>query len=301
LDINIYQIQLFLVVAGEKSFSRAAEILNLTQPSLSKRISTLEETIGIRLFNRDTRPVTLTREGELLYSAWIGISRDFELSLERARALKDISRIVVCGMDSFRMLHAIPIAGKMLENKYSEAVFSWEYANFTQWRARLAAGDIDVALVHLWEKRKLEDNMNSELVFSCPKLVCMLRTNPLCEKETISYEDLRDQGFIFNLPVVMPSHHENVRKYCLRHGFEPKISRYAPNAHALIGSLQNDDEVVVCDVLLRDIESPMVKIYELPDTPSGLLAAWRRDSKNHLIRPYIDFLKLSFEKNHPSV
>lgn len=301
LDVSMYQIQLFLVTANEKSFSRAAEMLNLVQPSLSKRISALEETIGVRLFNRETRPITLTREGELLYTSWSGIAREFEMSLERASELQNTNRIVVCVMDSSRMLPAIPISGKMLEDSCPKTLFSWVYASFSQWRSKLIAGDVDVSLIHLWERHKLDGHMDSELVFSCPKLVCMLRTNPLCQKESISYEDLHGQGFIVNLPGVMPSHLEYIRSYCQKHGFEPRIARYAPNAHALIGSLQNDDEVVVCDVMLRDIESPMVKFYELPDTPSGLLAVWRRDNKNKLIRPYIDLLKLCLEENHPSI
>ena len=55
----------FLTTAETKNFSRAAEMLNSTQPAVSRRIHALEDWLGARLFNRDTQPVSLTAEGEL--------------------------------------------------------------------------------------------------------------------------------------------------------------------------------------------------------------------------------------------
>ena len=71
----------FLTTAELRNFSRAAEVLNSTQPALSRRIHALEEWLGARLFNRDTQPVSLTSEGELLRPA----AEEILCSLQRAR------------------------------------------------------------------------------------------------------------------------------------------------------------------------------------------------------------------------
>jgi DNA-binding transcriptional LysR family regulator len=55
----------FLTTAETRNFSRAAKMLNSTQPAVSRRIHALEDWLGARLFNRDTQPVSLTAEGEL--------------------------------------------------------------------------------------------------------------------------------------------------------------------------------------------------------------------------------------------
>ena len=68
LDVSIYHIQMFLVLAKEKSFSRAATLLHVAQPTLTRRIQILEETIGLELFVRNKRPVELTAAGKYLYS-----------------------------------------------------------------------------------------------------------------------------------------------------------------------------------------------------------------------------------------
>lgn len=63
--MEIGQLRAFIAVAQEANFSRAADRLNLTQPSLSARIQQLERSLGGELFQRDKRPVALTRLGEI--------------------------------------------------------------------------------------------------------------------------------------------------------------------------------------------------------------------------------------------
>jgi LysR family transcriptional regulator, hypochlorite-specific transcription factor HypT len=72
----------FLTTAEMRNFSRAAEVLTSTQPALSRRIHALEEWLGVRLFNRDTQPISLTPEGELLRPT----AEEILCSLQRARA-----------------------------------------------------------------------------------------------------------------------------------------------------------------------------------------------------------------------
>lgn len=59
------QIEAFLAIIHEGSFTQAAAHLNLTQPSLSSRIQQLEQSLGMELFQRDKRPVQLTPSGRV--------------------------------------------------------------------------------------------------------------------------------------------------------------------------------------------------------------------------------------------
>jgi len=56
----------FLMVAREQSFTKAAEQLNITQPTLSRQLAALEDELGAKLFDRNGHSVTLTQEGLLL-------------------------------------------------------------------------------------------------------------------------------------------------------------------------------------------------------------------------------------------
>lgn len=64
IDLNLYKI--FCVVAETKSFSKAANLLYVTQPAISHSIQTLENLLDIKLFHRGAKGVTLTREAENL-------------------------------------------------------------------------------------------------------------------------------------------------------------------------------------------------------------------------------------------
>ena len=63
------QLQKFMVAAKEENFSRAAELLNMTQPSLSQAIKRLEEELGFQLFLRNGKKISLNESGRIFLQA----------------------------------------------------------------------------------------------------------------------------------------------------------------------------------------------------------------------------------------
>src|SRR5262245_38850989 len=64
--LNLQQLSAFLTLADVGSFGEAAETLGISQPALSRTIQQIENRLGTKLFDRDTRKLRLTRAGELL-------------------------------------------------------------------------------------------------------------------------------------------------------------------------------------------------------------------------------------------
>ena len=64
--MNLYYLQYFLAVARRESFSKAARDMHVTQPTVSNGVRELEQTLGVKLFNRGSRHVSLTMEGRTL-------------------------------------------------------------------------------------------------------------------------------------------------------------------------------------------------------------------------------------------
>ncbi|TWI29276.1 LysR family transcriptional regulator [Paracoccus sulfuroxidans] len=93
--MDLRQLRYFVAVARERNFTRAAEILHIAQPPLSRQIQLLEEELGVALILRKSRPIKLTDAGRLFYEQALQV-------LGRVDQLKDATRRV--GMNRNRLL-----------------------------------------------------------------------------------------------------------------------------------------------------------------------------------------------------
>ena len=84
-DLSTRQLRAFLALAEQRSFTRAAEALHLSQPAFSALIRALEEALDTRLFDRSTRSVELTAEGRLFETSARQLLGDFGAALGTLR------------------------------------------------------------------------------------------------------------------------------------------------------------------------------------------------------------------------
>ncbi|MEX3959922.1 LysR family transcriptional regulator [Trinickia sp. EG282A] len=103
MDLNLRDIRAFIAVAQTGSFTRAAARLHLSQPALTVQIRRLEEIVGTRLFDRNSRSVALTEVGRELLPLMQKSLHDMERVLHDARALSDCARgrVRVAALPSF--------------------------------------------------------------------------------------------------------------------------------------------------------------------------------------------------------
>lgn len=95
--INLPEMQIFLLTAKYRSFSKAAEILYISQPTVTKWIHHLENEIGVKLFHRTSRHVELTDAGELLKERWKPLLAEIEASIH------DTQELAVHGLSTIRI------------------------------------------------------------------------------------------------------------------------------------------------------------------------------------------------------
>ena len=95
MDLNIRQIRTFIAVAQSGSFTRAADILHLAQPTLTVQIRRLEEALQVKLFDRNTRSVHLTRVGRELLPVFGRMVDDLDAVISDTRDIAAMRRGVV--------------------------------------------------------------------------------------------------------------------------------------------------------------------------------------------------------------
>ncbi|WP_433735995.1 LysR family transcriptional regulator [Pseudomonas putida] len=110
-------LSIFLCVASHLNFSRAAVELGVTPSALSHAVCTLENRLGVRLFNRTTRSVGLTAAGERLYGRLKPAFRDIDDALEDLNSFRDKpsgNLRITAGRQAAELV-LLPLAGRFLE------------------------------------------------------------------------------------------------------------------------------------------------------------------------------------------
>jgi DNA-binding transcriptional LysR family regulator len=92
MAVSLRQIEAFLAVAAQGTFTKAAEVLHVAQPALSQLVRDLEQELGIRLLDRTTRRVELTEAGREFRGAATKILDDLDVAIENAGQLADRKR-----------------------------------------------------------------------------------------------------------------------------------------------------------------------------------------------------------------
>lgn len=130
--MTFQQIDYILAVAEEQSFSKAAERLYMTQPSLSQSILKTEKKLGFKIFDRSTTPLTLTKQGEI-YIDYAKRVKQLESSFmyDISALSGDTALKVVC--ESFVMFNAVKAVNECKRNilisqtdddNFSDGIFS---------------------------------------------------------------------------------------------------------------------------------------------------------------------------------
>lgn len=195
--MEIRVLRYFLTVAREEGINRAAEVLHITQPTLSRQLSQLEEEVGVKLFHRGARKITLTNEGILLRrraEEILSLVDRTESELIQQDELVE-GRIVIGGGELAAM-QVLPEIIEGFRKKYPLVVFDIFTGNADLVKEQMEKGLIDIGV--LLEPVDIEKFEFIRLKGKEQWGVLMRPDDPLAGKETVSAKDLE------NMPLILP-------------------------------------------------------------------------------------------------
>ncbi len=148
--MDIQNIRAFLMVAETRSFSRAAEKLFITQPAISKRISTLEFALDCQLFDRLGKNIQLTQAGEALIPSYQRIIAEVNESQRIISTLRTkVSGHLKFGTSHHIGLHRLPPVLRQYTTQYPDVELDIQFMDSEQAAALILKGDIELALITL--------------------------------------------------------------------------------------------------------------------------------------------------------
>lgn len=227
---------LFLAVAESLSFRQGAETLHLSQPPLSRAIRELEERLGVRLFDRDSRGVALTSAGQRLlpYARRIlGLLDEAEQAMVSIAAAAD-ARLLRLG----------------LTNAVEPAWFAGLVARIGAERPALSISKVSDAspkLVRLLRARRLDaafialpTEAAGLLVHPLgqqPMVVALMSSHPLARRRRLSLQDLAGEPLFWFERARQPAFFDHCQQVFARHRFAPQTVREPTEHHVLLSEL----------------------------------------------------------------
>lgn len=185
-----------LMLAREKNFSRAAEKLFITQPTLSSQVKSLEHELGFPIFQRSTKRVALTSYGELFVERAqrvVGEFEDFQQWTLRLREQK--SARLSFGASALTAPHASACIPDFIQ-QFPDV----QFVHTEQWDPVLMdmvrEGELDIALVGLPKNEIDRAGLHVFPILDEHVCVVMSRSHPLHSRESVSLQDLADERIL---------------------------------------------------------------------------------------------------------
>lgn len=193
MDIRI--LRYFLTLAKEQNFTRAAEQLNITQPTLSRQLAALEEELGTPLFIRGNRSITLTEAGILLKRRALEIIDLEEKMLDELRVNEElIEGTITIGCGEFAAVETLAEICKVYKEKYPMVQIALHTATADCVFEMMNQGLVDIGL--FMEPVNTEGLDYIRIMESDHWVVGMKPDDPLADKDYITKEDLLDKPLI---------------------------------------------------------------------------------------------------------
>lgn len=188
-------LQYFLAVAREENITRAASLLHITQPTLSRQLMQMEEELGVKLFHRGKHNIMLTEDGMLLRrraQEIVDLAEKTEKELMRGE--ENVSGEISIGCGETQNMKPLCEMIASFRRKYPDVIFHFYTAIADDVKERLETGILDMGL--LLEPVEISRYHYVRMPLKEKWQVLMRRDSPLAEKREITPNDLRDMPLI---------------------------------------------------------------------------------------------------------
>jgi DNA-binding transcriptional LysR family regulator len=189
-NIELRHLRYFVAVAELESISRAAKRLHVSQPPLSRQIRDLEAEMGVVLFQRDSRRLTLTPAGEVLLSEARAILQRFDDGVVLTReTAKNGGGIIRIGHSSASSLEALPRILRSFQELRPDVKVELSRLTTAAMVRRLRRGELDICLTVCGSSTELVD-FSVETLCTYGLVAAVPRQHPLAAMEQISLADI---------------------------------------------------------------------------------------------------------------
>ncbi|MEU1207522.1 LysR substrate-binding domain-containing protein [Nocardia sp. NPDC005825] len=295
MEVHTRQLQYFVAVAEELSFTRAAQRLHISQQGLSTQIKQLEHDMDVTLFARTTRQVELTAAGAAFLKHVRNVFAALSSGLEEARAVHrgEHDRLVLGCLEGAALTLTEPILAAF-RAEHPEVTIELSHFTYETPSAGLANGEVDVAFVR---RPFVDDGLRFEPLFRQPLMAMLPARHRLAARTEVSAAELLDDPILASGPAD-PVWNAFWRLESHRDG------RSAPAVHAVKTLLEELHQVATGTGIAMTvpcaawIKWPGVRVIPVIDAaPNEVAVCWRAGSRSPLVRSFVEVARRVRDEN----
>ena len=285
--MDLRQLRVFVEVAQQRSFTRAAEQLHIAQPAVSISIRKLEEELELTLLNRQDKRVTLTAEGETLLAHAKRIlencsAAEAEMAELRGLGCGEVRVGIPPMMSSYYFPHII----REFRDRYPNLKLSVNGEGAASIQRMISNGEIDMGVI---AGHKVPEGLEYQHFLREEIVACVPGDHPLAERDTITFPDyLKEPLIVFKQGYYM---RELMDELVEEGNLKPKVV-FETNLFSLVRSLVK--EQLGISTFLRMVisgDSELAAISFDPPLYLDLVIAWKTNRYlSRANRAFIDFL-----------
>lgn len=286
--MNLRILNYFLTVAQEQNITKAAEILHITQPTLSRQLTQLEDELGVKLFDRSSHKLQLTNSGRFLLQRGQEIAQLIDKTEEELTEQElNLSGTIYCASGELYSMHIFSRLLAEFQENYPLVQFDFFSGTSDVIKDRMSKGLVDVAI--LVEPIDTTDYNFIRLPNFETWCVLMNADSPLADKEYITVEDL------YGKSIIMPGRNQirsEIYNWLGKGVKRMKIIGHSTlNANTAVLLTGRDAYGIVLNPRTYD-KNTLRTVPLMPPLSSNAVLVWSRQRTNSLVlQKFVDFIK----------
>ncbi|GLX66441.1 cidABC operon transcriptional activator CidR [Paenibacillus glycanilyticus] len=275
--MDIRHLQYFVEAARFQSFTKAAQSLYITQPTISKMIKNLEEELGVVLFERTGKRIKLTDAGSILLEQAQQMVQSFGQMNSRLSELMEMKvGHIRIGLPPMVGVTFFPrIIGKFRE-KYPKITMQLFEHGAKKVEADVGSGELDIGVILLPTNEEKFDSfcfLRQDLMLVVPS------SHKLANRDEVPFIELKDEPFLlFHEDFTL---HDRIIAECEKLGFHPDVV-YKSTQWDFISEMvaANMGIALLPEAICHELDQERLRVIPLtsPSIPWHLALIWRKDS-----------------------
>lgn len=287
--MELRQLRYFTTLAEELNFTRAAERLHISQPPLSAQIAQLEEELGVKLFDRNSRKVELTEAGASFLRDVRVIQSRLKEATQRVRDIDaGLAGRIEVGLSGSHFLGPLPeLIGKLAISHPDIRVVLNEMAPNDQLEA-LREHRIDLSI----SRQSIEDELlTSHRLWPDPLLVALPPGHQLAAQERLGLDALAGERFVM-LRRETSTFAEGIFRACAAHGFSPVVEHTVAEVPAQLSLVTAGLGIALVPTSTSTYQPHALAFRPLdePGLEGSVHAVLRKDNRKAALKTFVQLL-----------